>query len=136
MKKLLLKILVWIIVLPAASLALVYLILRIMDTDISRLTFILLIVLAMLIPGITLAYGFKKIFGWQGWKELILSSFLSALIWTLLAVIMNNAFKLQSGLNTIQALIILLSYFVFLLIMLQTFKILVLAKSKIKIRKK
>jgi hypothetical protein len=136
MKKLLLKILLWIVALPATSLALVYFILSIMDKDISRLSFIMLIIAAMLIPGISLAYGFKKVFGWQGWKEIVLGSFLSAAIWTLLAVIMNKAYDVQSGLNTTQALIILLSYFVFLLVMLQTFKLLVLAKSKIKVRKK
>lgn len=137
MKKLLGKLLLWLFVLPTASLGVVYFLLKLIDLDISRATFILLVMLALILPGVTLAYGFKKAFGWRGWKELILGSFLSALIWTILAILMNKVFSIEdAGFDTIQALIFLLAYFIFILIMVQILKVLLIAKHIVKIRKK
>lgn len=137
MKKLLGKILLWLFVLPTASLGVVYFLLKLIDLDISRATFILLVTLALILPGVTLAYGFKKAFGWNGWKDLILGSFLSALIWTILALLMNRVFGTEDlGFDTIQALIFLLAYFIFILVMVQIFKVLLFAKRSVKIRKK
>ena len=136
MKHLITKIILWLFVLPIISLGVVYLLFAWMQQDISRSTFYLLVILALVVPGISMVYGFKKVFGWQGWKELIIGSFLSALIWTVLALIMNRIFVSEDiYFDGVQALIFLFSYFVFLFVIIQIIKVLFIAKRKIIIKK-
>ena len=80
----------WLIVFPLLGLGVTYILLRISDLNINRWLFIVVSVLAIAVPVLVLAYGMVRVFRLATLGGIVLASFLSSLVWVILAAIINR----------------------------------------------
>lgn len=80
----------WLILFPFIALAVTYVFLRISDLNINRFLFITVSIVAIAVPVLVLAYGIVRVFRLATLSGLILASFLSSLVWVVIAAVINR----------------------------------------------